>query len=444
MSNDSSNSKWKQVYDNFKTGLFERYQILKDKIKVHDTKTILVLSILVLIIVGFGIVVFIHVRKRKQEQYIEERREYVERICKQIPTEESIFVSIPSYRDPECAQTVFDCFQKAACPRRVFIGVCQQNYPVDADVLEGYKTLMNKKGIGNYINQLRIYSVDASKSEGPMLARSWIETNLYRGETFYLTIDSHMIFGTDWDVRAIDMFKQCLGDPSVSAAVRKKPILTMYPEDFTSRSKKDFEDHVPSYLRFKKFNVKSGLPEIEGPMYKTKPSRPLPSLFWGACFSFGLGLMITEVPFDPHCHFVFMGEEIAMAARYYTHGYDLYSPTSMLILHRWERLRPTFWEQLNNGDEKEKRQRMEVQGYNRLKLLFGLRASDGTAEDRIEPKYGLGSIRSLKDYETYCGINFLLQTANEYARIGVTRNATSEEILCKMGSMSAYYSAIKK
>ena len=56
----------------------------------------------------------------------------------------SIFVSIPSYRDPgiiatttitmlkfyvECQWTIQDLFTKAEQPDRVFVGVCDQSFP---------------------------------------------------------------------------------------------------------------------------------------------------------------------------------------------------------------------------------------------------------------------------------------------------------------------------
>ena len=38
----------------------------------------------------------------------------------------TIFVSIPSYRDPECQYTIQNLFQTATFPERIFVGVCMQ------------------------------------------------------------------------------------------------------------------------------------------------------------------------------------------------------------------------------------------------------------------------------------------------------------------------------
>lgn len=39
---------------------------------------------------------------------------------------ETIFVSIASFRDPECQWTVKDLFEKANDPSRVYVGICWQ------------------------------------------------------------------------------------------------------------------------------------------------------------------------------------------------------------------------------------------------------------------------------------------------------------------------------
>ncbi len=48
-------------------------------------------------------------------------------------TPPTIFVSIPSFRDPECQRTIRDLFEKAARPERVHVGLCAQ-YDAGEDV----------------------------------------------------------------------------------------------------------------------------------------------------------------------------------------------------------------------------------------------------------------------------------------------------------------------
>ncbi len=349
--------------------------------------------------------------------------------CRTVSPDDTIFVSVASYRDPECHLTVFDCLEKAHCPLRVYIGVCQQNYPVDVDTMQGYLRLAQSRGSGDYHDQIRVYAVDAGQAQGPMFARSLIEQHLYRGERYYLIVDSHTLFTPGWDVRAIDTLRQC---PS------PRPVLTMYPDNFQSRSSNKASSfgtalQPPSFLRFKQFNKRTGLPEVEGPLCKHRPAQPLPSLFWGACFSFAEADMMRRVPYDPHCPYVFLGEEIAMAARLYTHGYDLFGPTDMLVRHMWKRQRPTFWEQFGGtGKVHRHRQALEHKGYRRLRHLFGLQAlQEG---DLALGPYGLGTVRSLADYQRYCGIDFLLETVEPRTRQGLTASPSTAETMAKLGT----------
>ena len=59
--------------------------------------------------------------------------------------------------------------------------------------------------------------------------------------------------------------------------------------------------------------------------------------FFSANFSFSRGKRVAEVPYDPQLTFLFYGEEILMAVRLYTAGWDLYCPTRAQAFHLWEK-----------------------------------------------------------------------------------------------------------
>lgn len=376
--------------------------------------TKLLLPILVIAVVGAILVCSQLYRKRQNKR----RREYNSDMCSQIVmSSETIFVSVPSYRDSECPKTLFSLFSKASCPQRVFVGVCQQNYSGDVDALERYERLCSINQEECFSDNIRVFSMNASDARGPMLARHLIEKHLYRNEAFYLMIDSHTHFVDDWDTKFVQQWKQC-NDP--------KAILTMYPDNYVPYKHKDKHNQPAAFLRFKQFNPKTGVVEIEGPPMQLIPPKPQPTLFWAACCSFASASMLKEVPFDPYCDFVFLGEEISMAARLWTHGYNFYSPCTMLLYHIWSRdYRPTFWEQLSDRTRRE----LETKGYNRILHLLGL-----VATDNIEfGKYGLGTMRSLQEFEEFIGIDMKQQQASNRSRQGLTKMASSEEIMCKHG-----------
>jgi GT2 family glycosyltransferase len=247
-----------------------------------------------------------------------------------------------------------------------------------------------------------------------------------------MIIDSHTDFSEGWDTRCIADLKSCNSD---------KPVLTMYPDNYNSR-KPQGENKPPSYLRFKKMNENSGLPEIEGPLFKRIPNKCFRSLFLGCCFVFTSAKIIKEVPFDPHCPYVFFGEEISYAARLFTHGWDTFTPRSMVIRHMWNRQRPTFWANFNgNNPLHKKRRKMEREGYHRLKVIMGL-ASKNTSDVPIGI-YGVGNKRTLSDFQNFIGVNFHTKEIYAKARLGIVDNPNYDEIFAKFGSLTEYHIALK-
>ena len=72
--------------------------------------------------------------------------------------------------------------------------------------------------------------------------------------------------------------------------------------------------------------------------HATKCARNLPkpkltNAIWGAGLSFSKCHAELKVPVDPHTPGVFDGEEFNRAARFWTHGYDIYTPHRVYVLH---------------------------------------------------------------------------------------------------------------
>ena len=374
------------------------------------------------------------VLKKRQKRQCAQRQQRVQDICSQIPETESIFVSIASYRDPECPHTLQSLFRTAACPLRVFVGICDQSYAHDIDPLDRYLRMARNEEY-TYKDNIRVYRMDASEARGPMLARHMIQRYLYRQEKYYLQIDSHTLFTPNWDLELVRELNACF-------SVSEKPVLTTYPDDYSHRSRyKGSQASRPpgSYLRFKKINDQWKLPELEAPKFRHVPLSPMPSLFWAAGFSFSLGSVVRDVPYDCYCDYVFFGEEIQMCARMWTHGYDFFHPTRMYVFHMWSRdYRPTFWEQLQDDQE---RKALQKRGYARLKAVFGSTASPEANMTEIAT-YGLGTVRSLQAYEAYCGVDLrnvglahAHSHATQRAKMGLSPNASSEELMAKHGIM---------
>lgn len=275
----------------------------------------------------------------------------IENICSQIPSEETIFVSIPSYRDPECIETVIDCFNKAACPYRIYIGVCEQNAGNDINIMEEYTRRIRQNNIPDYKSNLRVYSIDAQEAQGPTLARAIIEKQLYKGEKYVLMIDAHMLFTQDWDLGFTNDIKK----------TQDKAIITMYPGNYDSRHL--YIPGPPSSLEIDHIDPLSGFPEMKSKMMNEIQEYPTPSIGWASCCSFMPGSALVECPYDV-LPFVFTGEQGYMHKKYTSRGYAMFHPTKMHVLTKWRRPLHTFW-----GNMTENEYDVRNKTYNKMKRL---------------------------------------------------------------------------
>jgi hypothetical protein len=135
-----------------------------------------------------------------------------------VRNDNSIFVSIAAYRDADCVNTVLACFEKAANPNNIFIGICQQNKKEDKDCLFNEKYNLLEK----YKNNIRIIRIPYFKAKGPTYAR-YLCSTLWNGENYYMQIDSHIRFVKNWDILSINMINNILSKTKTT-----KPVLSYY------------------------------------------------------------------------------------------------------------------------------------------------------------------------------------------------------------------------
>jgi hypothetical protein len=114
----------------------------------------------------------------------------------------------------------------------------------------------------------------------------------------------------------------------------KKPLLTAYIPSYDPSNDPGARIHVPWKLSFDRFSPEGvcfTIPESIDD-YKDR-TEPMPSRFFSAHFCFTLGIFAEEVKHDPQ--FYFHGEEISLAVRAYTHGYDLFHPHKVVAWHEY-------------------------------------------------------------------------------------------------------------
>jgi len=300
-----------------------------------------------------------------------------------------IFVQIASYRDPQLIPTLKSMLENSKKPKNLRIGICRQYHPDDKfDVLDEYKD----------DSRFRVVDVLYSESKGVCWARNQVQ-QLYDGEEYTLQIDSHMRFEKNWDDELIKMVK------GLQKGGFEKPLLTGYVSSFDPDNDPKGRTMVPWRMSFDRFIPEGAvffLPEtIPGWESITEP---IPSRFYSAHFAFTLGKFSTEVQHDPE--FYFHGEEISIAVRAYTHGYDLFHSHKVLIWHEYTRKgRTKQWD-----DDKEWGKKNEL-SHKKNRQLFGM---DGEEVTMDFSKYGFGTERTLRDYEIYSGLKFSNRAVQQY------------------------------
>jgi len=294
-----------------------------------------------------------------------------------------IFVAIAAYADPELPRTLSDCLEMAAQPDRLSFGICWQQDPHSPIDVDRFRRDTRFRFIDRTVQQ----------SRGGPWARN-LAQSLWRAEPYTLQVDSHMKFEPAWDDRLIDMLE------SLPAS---KPIITMnaplFHYDADGVLHRKFEMGVPT-TRVNDWKEGSGWsPWFDfGPPNRQVPGR---TRFVNGNFAFSRGLWCVEVPQDPEHYY--WGEEFSITVRSYTWGYDLFLPSEVVAWHMLHTGGPPrrHWE---HGDEVvQQRNRVAFERLNRL-IYSGQGYSLGP--------YGLGRVRSLRDYEVYAGFDFAAKRAH--------------------------------
>lgn len=295
---------------------------------------------------------------------------------------ETIFVQIAAYRDPDLLNTLRDILSKAQRPENLRFGISWQHSPEDEwDNLDEYLD----------DDRFRILDIPHEDSMGACWARNLLQ-QLYSGETYTLQIDSHTRFIQSWDVYIIDEYK-CLLEKGI-----KKPLLTSYAPSFEPDNDPDARIKKPWRMDFDRFspdgNVHFTPSTIDDSEIRTEP---IPARFYSAHFAFADGKFSQEVQHDPQ--YYFHGEEISIAVRAYTHGYDLFHPHRIFLWHFYTRRGfKKHWDDHGKWGE------INKSSHERNRKLFGM---DGEVYDpEFFGKFGLGTERTLDDYERYAGISF--------------------------------------
>lgn len=302
-----------------------------------------------------------------------------------------IFVQIASYRDPECQWTVKDLFEKAAHPERIFVGICWQFDPEeDAHCFEIEPPLPD---------QVRVDPYNHQESKGVCWARSRTQA-LWEGEEYTLMIDSHMRFVEGWDDKMI---------AELDACESPKPVITCHPASYTPPN--NLQENPKNTILRAHMYASDGDIRFKGEFLDKTPDKPLNGAFIAAGFIFAKADIIREVPYDPYLYF--NQEEVSLAARFYTWGWDVFSSKSILLYHYYNTPKPDAKTRPLHWQDNKKWRDMQDKSRQRLDHLFGVKpATDPEAVIDL-PKYALGPKRTLKQFIEYSGLDVQKKVALE-------------------------------
>jgi len=300
-----------------------------------------------------------------------------------------IFIQIASYRDPQLLPTIRDCIANADSPENLVFAICWQRD--DTDSLEEFSE----------DKRFKIIDVPYKESKGACWARNKIQ-QLYKNEEYTLQLDSHHRFVKGWDTLSIDMIK------NLQAKGHKKPLLTSYIPSFDPDNDPAARVQEPWKMDFDRFIPEGAVFFLPSTIDEWREiDSPVPARFYSAHFCFTLGSFAKEVQHDPE--YYFHGEEISIAARAYTHGYDLFYPHRVIAWHEYTRKgRTKHW------DDNKKWGEYNTHCHKRNRILFGMDGEDPTSVKF--GKYGFGTERSLKDYEKYSGLLFERRAIQQHTK----------------------------
>ena len=293
----------------------------------------------------------------------------------------TIFIQIASYRDPQLKPTLKDLLEKAKCPEKLRVAIARQYSDEDSwDNLDEYRN----------DNRFRILDINHKESKGVCWARHQVQ-QLYDSEDYTLQIDSHMRFEENWDETLVGM----LG--GLVSRGHEKPLLTSYVPSFDPDNDPAGRVKIPWRMDFDRFIPEGAVFFLPASMPNwEKLDAPVRARFYSAHFCFAPGSFAREVQHNPD--YYFHGEEISIAVRAFTHGYDLFHPHKVVAWHEYTRKgRTKQWDDDKMWVEKNSRSHLTN------RRLFGM---DGERQEGHDGPYGFGKERTLREYERYAGISF--------------------------------------
>lgn len=239
---------------------------------------------------------------------------------------ETIYVSVASYRDPECTPTVESIYARAKYPERIRVAIVMQRIDGDPMCAQPEKPCQEDptQMLCKYKHLIDVYEMNAQLAVGPVFARHLVSNlqegwdlcvsfvselilvflfhpqghRLYRGEYFAMQVDSHVRFTKNWDDDIVSQWKSAKNEMGVLTTYLSDIIGSIDPVTHENKHQgrpimcvSDFEGQgALKHLRHGQ--------QPEGPA--GIHGEPTLHPFWAAGFSFARGHFVVQVPYDQY------------------------------------------------------------------------------------------------------------------------------------------------
>ena len=318
----------------------------------------------------------------------------------------TIFVSIISKNDSRCSDTVANLLRSATNPERIRVAVVDRTNPLSSTRYAACDAppipCSSDPGqiLCTYSANVDVYEMNTEQEAGAMFARH-IGQRMYRGEFYFLQagVDAGIAFSEGWDEELIRQLEATNNEMAVistylSETKINRPINAMPKRHTICHAS---YEGVGRERRLE--HTRSNQVEQTAPPDRTE--LPMLQPFWTSELSFSRGHFAMQVPYDPQlCGLDEQDEEVSMAVRAFSSGYDFYTPTQSVIF----RIIRTKADSNSHSDHTGLcKANAKKKSRKRLYSLIGL--DNNNDEDVFPHEYGLGAVRDTAKFFTLYGIH---------------------------------------
>ena len=387
-----------------------------------------------MVFVGLGIALLVLLafvaaaRWLRRKRVREARRDEVLRACAMEPPGETIFVCIAAYRGVDGAHAIRSLFARARCPSRVYVGVVHHadGELGDPDLLDTYATLAaNWNDPLILVDHVRVERVNLRDSDGAYASRMLAYSKFFRDERYVLQLRADAVLSQDWDRILIDELKSTQ-DP--------RAVLSTMPPSYLpqERHARETQDPAPASFLYVSSVDAHGIPSFAPRVATGRPTRPMRSVGWSPVFSFARGEWVRALPPVRGKFLPKAAEALRVYGSTWVAGWTVYAPCRVpVFVAPQHSIREKPVADVEYGESRRHDAASAAATF--------VQSMKQQLQVNVLPENG----RSFPSFWRQIGINIANGSASSAARLGLSSESSTDEILDKFGSMQEYTASLE-